>query len=402
MSAAPEGPLADLRVIDVATILAGPMIATNLADFGAEVIKVEHPRGDSLRAYGWNTDDGASVHWKVGARNKRTCTLNFGQPDGQALLRRLVETADVLIENFRPGVMEKWGLDPASLLELNPRLVIIRVTGFGQDGPYSPMPGFGTLAEAMSGLASILGHEDRPPIVPPFPMADAVTSLYGTYAALIALRHRDHPGGSGAGQVIDLNLLESMVAFMAPLATAYDALGIIPTRNGSQMPFTAPRNVYGTSDGQWIAISTSAQSIAERLLVAIGRPELRDDPRFATNHARLENRDMIDDLISGWIAERTCEQVLSTFREHDVAVARVYTAEDIVNDEHLRQRGFLRKVEDGDRDPVLMHEAVPRLSDSPGQVRHAGRDLGADNFEVFGELGLSRDQVDELHEQGIV
>jgi crotonobetainyl-CoA:carnitine CoA-transferase CaiB-like acyl-CoA transferase len=402
MTAAPEGPLGDLRVIDAATILAGPMIATNLADFGADVIKVEHPRGDSLRAYGWNTDDGASVHWKVGARNKRTCTLNLGQPEGQDLLRRLVETADVLIENFRPGVMEKWNLDPASLLELNPRLVIIRVSGFGQDGPYSSMPGFGTLAEAMSGLASILGHEDRPPIVPPFPMADAVTSLYGTYAALIALRHRDHPGGSGAGQVIDLNLLESMVAFMAPLTTAYDALGIIPTRNGSQMPFTAPRNVYGTSDGQWIAISTSAQSIAERLLVAIGRPELRDDPRFATNHARLENRDMIDDLISGWIAERTCEQVLSTFRENDVAVARVYTAEDIVNDEHLRQRGFLRKVEDGGRDPVLMHEAVPRLSDSPGQVRHAGRDLGADNFDVFEEVGLSREEIDALREQSII
>ena len=402
MSTTPAGPLQDVRVVDLATILAGPLIATHLADFGADVVKVEHPRGDSLRSFGWSTSDGSSVYWKVGARNKRTCTINLGRTEGQDLLRRLASGADILIENFRPGVMERWGLDPAGLLELNPRLIIVRVTGFGQDGPYSRMPGFGTLAEAMSGVASILGHGDRAPIVPPFPMADAVTALYGTYAALIALRHRDGPGGSGRGQVIDLNLIESMVAFMAPQATAYDTLGVLAPRDGSQTAFSAPRNVYGTSDGRWIAISTSAQSVADRLFVAIGHPELREDPRFTSNGARLEHREMIDRLVGDWIAARSSTEVLSTFREHEVAAALVLDAADIVEDEHLRARGFFRDVEDDALGTMLMHEAVPRFSDSPGQVRHAGRGLGADNVEIFEELGLTPERVETLREQGII
>jgi crotonobetainyl-CoA:carnitine CoA-transferase CaiB-like acyl-CoA transferase len=402
MSAVPDGPLTDLRVVDAATILAGPLIATNLADFGAQVIKVEHPRGDSLRSFGWSTDDGSSIFWKVAGRNKRTCTLNLSRTEGQDLLRQLVDKADILIENFRPGVIERWNLDPASLLERNPRLIIIRVSGFGQSGPYSGMPGFGTLAEAMSGLASILGHSDTPPIVPPFPMADAVTALYGTYAALIALRHRDRPGGSGRGQVIDLNLLESMVAFMAPQATAYDTLGVLAPRDGSQMAFSAPRSVYRTNDNRWIAISTSAQSIAERLFVAIGRPELRTDPRFSSNPERVKNRAAVDGLISDWIAERSGEEVLSCLREHGVAAAPVLDASEIVGDDHLRERGFFEEIADDALGSVLMHKAVPGFSDSPGQVRHAGRGLGADNFEVFQELGLSHENVEAFREQGIM
>ena len=396
------GALKGVRVIDAATLLAGPLIATYLADFGADVIKVEHPRGDALRSFGW-MKDGTSVYWKTASRNKRVCTLNLGLPEGQELMRQLVADADVLIENFRPGTMERWNLSYGELRAVNPRLVMVRTTGFGQDGPYSNMPGFGTLAEAMSGLASVFGDRDRPPIVPPLPMADGITALFGTFATMIALYHRDARAEDGQGQCIDVNLIESMVSFMAPQVSAFDVLGVIAERDGSQAPFSAPRGVYETSDGHWIALSTSAQSVANRLFATIGRPELAEDPRFSTNDQRLVNREEVDALIADWVRRRELDDALATLRAHDVAVAPVYTAADVAKDEHLRARRALRRVPDADFDSVLMHEAFPRLSDTPGSVREAGRPLGADTDDVFRALlGMSPEELAGLRARNVI
>jgi crotonobetainyl-CoA:carnitine CoA-transferase CaiB-like acyl-CoA transferase len=394
------GPLDGIRLIDAATLLAGPLIATRMGDFGAEVIKVEHPRGDALRTFGWNDGD-TSAYWMTAARNKRCCTLSLSTGRGQELMRELVRGADVLIENFRPGTMERWGLGYEELRALNPGLVMVRVTGFGQDGPYRGKPGFGTLAEAMSGLASVLGDADRPPIVPPLPAADAVTSAEGAFAVMAALFHRDARGG--AGQCIDLNLLESMVAFMAPQVTAYDRLGVVAERDGSQAPFSSPRGVYRTADGGWLALSTSAQSVADRLFAAIGHPEMVGDRRFADNRARLENRAVVDSRVAEWVAGRPLAAALASLAEADVAAAAVYTAADVAADPHLRERGALVRVPDGEGGEVLMHGAVPRLSATPGEVREAGRPLGADNQSVYGELfGFGPSELAELKREGVI
>lgn len=395
-----KAPLQGIRVIDAATLLAGPMIATNLGDFGAEVIKVEHPRGDALRAFGWS-HDGTSIWWRTVARNKRACTLNLSAQRGQEIMRALVRDADILIENFRPGTMERWNLGYEQLHEENPKLIMVRVTGFGQSGPYSAMPGFGTLAEAMSGLASVLGERDRAPIVPPLPMADEVAALNGTFATLIALYHRDLAGGEG--QCIDVNLLESMVSFMAPQVTAFDVLGVLPERDGSHAPFSAPRGVYGTKDGHWIAISTSAQSVANRLFDAIGHSELRSDPELATNTGRLAQRNRIDALVVDWMKERDRDEIIEHLRRHDVAVAPIYTPEDVAADPHLRAREMFVDVEDSELGSVLMHTVVPRLSETPGRIVAAGRPLGADNEEILcGRLGLSKEELDALAQEGVV
>lgn len=395
------GALSGVRVIDAATLLAGPLIATHMADFGAEVIKVEHPRGDALRSFGWNKD-GTSAFWKTASRNKRCCTLNLSLPEGQEIMRSLAREADVLIENFRPGTMERWNLGYEGLSQENARLVMVRVTGFGQDGPYSANPGFGTLAEAMSGLASVLGESDRPPIVPPTPMADQITALHGAFATMAALYSRDLQG-EGAGQCIDLNLFESMVAFMAPQVTAYDMLGVVPTRDGSHNGFTAPRGVYATADGRWLAISTSTQSVADRLFAAIGRPELAQDPRFSSNWQRAANGEEIDAIVARWVAGREHGEALAILREHEVAATTVYTVADVVEDEHLAARETLLRVPDAQEGALLMHSALPRMSGSPGQVREAGRALGADNEQVYGDLlGFDRARLNDLKARGVI
>jgi crotonobetainyl-CoA:carnitine CoA-transferase CaiB-like acyl-CoA transferase len=394
-----DGPLADLRVVDAATLLAGPMIATYLADFGADVIKVEHPRGDALRSFGWQKD-GVSIWWKTASRNKRSCTLNLSHPAAQELMVRLVRDADVLIENFRPGTLERWNLSPERLAEVNPRLVIVRTTGFGQDGPYSSRPAFGTVVEAMSGVAWLLGEQDGPPIVPPFPMGDGVAALLGAMATMTALRERDV---SGVGQSVDLSLLEGMVAFMGPHVTAYDAMGVVEHRNGSRAYFGAPRNAYRTGDGRWVVISTSAQSAADRLLRAIGRAELLEQGDFDTAEKRVQRADELDDLIAAWVRERPLDEVLRVWEEHSVAGAPVYSVADLVADEHVRARSILIDVEDDELGHVRMHGVFPRLSRTPGHVRHAGRPLGADNQEVFGRgLGVEPSQLRALRAAGTI
>jgi crotonobetainyl-CoA:carnitine CoA-transferase CaiB-like acyl-CoA transferase len=387
-------------VVDAATLLAGPMIATYLGDFGADVIKVEHPRGDPLRTFGWQKD-GVGIWWKTGSRNKRACTLNLSTPEGQEILLELLAEADVLIENFRPGTMERWNLGYERLAEQNAGLVMVRCTGFGQTGPYAQRPGFGTLAEAMSGVAWVLGERDGPPIVPPFAMADGIASLFGTFATLAALRHRDRV--SGQGQCVDLSLWEPLFAFLGPQVTAYDQTGAIEHRDSSRAYFSAPRNVYRTVDDRWVAISTSAQSAADRLFVAIGRAELVEEGRFGTTQKRIRHADELDALIADWVRERTLVDVLRIWNEHSVAGSPVYNVRDILADEHVHAREMLVEVDDDELGPLRMHNVFPYMSETPGTVRSAGPALGADNFEIFGDgLGLSADALDALRDAGVI
>lgn len=395
-----DGALANLKVIDAATLLAGPMIATYLGDFGADVIKVEHPRGDPLRTFGWQKD-GVGIWWKTGSRNKRACTVNLSVPDGQRLLLDLAEDADVLIENFRPGTMERWNLGYERLAERNPGLVMVRTTGFGQTGPYADRPGFGTLAEAMSGVAWVLGERGGPPIVPPFAMADGIAALFGTFATLTALRHRD--SGDGRGQCIDVSLWEPLFAFLGPQVTAYEQTGAVEHRDGSRAYFSAPRNVYLTADDRWVAISTSAQSAADRLFVAIGRADLVETGRFDTTQKRIRHANELDALIAEWVRQRPLAEVLRIWDEHSVAGSPVYSVVDILADEHVEARRMLVEVDDDELGAFRMHGVFPAMSETPGTVRNAGRPLGADNEEILGHgLGLSAGELAALHEAGVI
>jgi crotonobetainyl-CoA:carnitine CoA-transferase CaiB-like acyl-CoA transferase len=394
-----DGALTGVRVIDASTLLAGPMIASYLGDFGADVIKVEHPRGDALRGFGWQRD-GVSIWWKTASRNKRACTLNLSSPEGQELLLELVADADVLIENFRAGTMERWNLGYERLAERNPGLVMVRTTGFGHTGPYSGRPGFGTLAEAMSGVAWVLGEREGPPIVPPFAMADGVASLFGSIATLAALRHRDR---TGTGQWIDLSLLEPLFAFLGPQVTAYDQTGAVEHRDGSRAYFSAPRNAYRTADDRWVATSTSAQSAADRLFVAIGRADLVREGRFDSTQKRIKHADELDTLIADWVIERPLDEVLRIWDEHAVAGAPIYNVVDILADEQVKAREMLIEVDDEELGPLRMHGVFPRMSETPGEVRYAGRPLGADNGAIFGDgLGRSPEQLEQLRDAGVI
>jgi|GEM_PF-1772225 len=307
-----SGPLKGIRVLDAATLFAGPMIGMFLGDFGAEVIKVEHPRGDPVRLHGLSKD-GVPLWWKVVARNKRNISLDFSKPEGQELMRSLVETADVLIENFRPGTLERWNLSPDRLLEINPRLVVVRVTGFGQFGPYSHRPGFGTLAESMSGFAYITGDPNGPPTLPALALADGIAALAGTNAVMYALYNRDARGGKG--QVVDLAIIEPILTILGSQPTVYDQLGIIQGRIGNRSAGNAPRNTYKTRDGKWVAISTSAQSIAERVMQLVGHPEMIDEPWFRSGGERVKHADELDAAVGGWIAQRDLDEVVSRFED---------------------------------------------------------------------------------------
>jgi len=374
VSVEPGGPpLADLRVIDLATVLAGPGCARYLADFGADVIKVERPgTGDTLRSMGWRDPaDDVTLFWKLGGRGKRSVVLDLKDPEQLGSLRRLIATADVLVENFRPGKLEALGLVPDDLIAENPRLVVTRVTGFGQDGPYAGRPGFATLAEAMSGFAAVNGDPDGAPLLPPIALTDEVTALVAAFATLAAVH-------SGIGQVVDVNLLESMLQIMGPLVSAFQVLGYEQPRLGAGIPYTVPRNTYHCGDGRWVAISTSAESVAQRLLVMIG---VGDDPRFVDFEARVAHRSEIDELVAAWAAERTLEEVLVLAEEAHAAAAPVYSMADIAADPHLAARGAVIEV-----GGVPMQNVIARLSATPGGVRFPARSLGADTADVLAEL----------------
>ncbi len=394
-----DGPLQGLRVLDLATIFAGPLIATVLGDFGADVIKIEHPRGDPLRGHGYQKD-GVPLWWKVVGRNKRTITLDLSRPEGQALLRRLAADADVLVENFRPGTLERWNLPPDRLLELNPRLIIVRTTGFGQFGPYAGRPAFGTLIESMSGFAHITGDPDGPPTLPPFGLADGIAGLAGVGAVMLALYHRDARGGTG--QVIDLAILEPILTVLGAQPTIYDQLGIIQGRTGNRSINNAPRNTYRTRDGRWVAISTSAQSIAERAVRLVGRPEFVAEPWFATGTGRAEHADELDAAVGAWVAARDRDEVLRAFEAADAAVAPVYDVADLVADPQVRALGSIVELPDEDLGRVKMQNVMFRMLATPGRIRWPGRRLGQDNDAVYGELGLGTAEIDGLRRQGVI
>jgi crotonobetainyl-CoA:carnitine CoA-transferase CaiB-like acyl-CoA transferase len=393
------GPLAGIRVLDVSTVYAAPISAMMLGDFGADVIKIEHPRGDPARTHGWNRE-GHGLWWKVISRNKRTMTLDFGKTDGQAILRRLVAQADVLVENFRPGVMEKWGLGPDQLLEVNPRLVMLRVTGFGQEGPYSQRRAFGTLAEAMSGFAHQTGQEDGPPTLPPFGLADGVAGLAGAFAVITALYHRDARGG--AGQVIDLSLLEPLLGILGPGPSVFDQLGVIAGRHGNRSPNNAPRNAYLTRDGRWVAISASATSVAERVMRLVGRGDLTEKPWFASAGERSRRSELLDGAVSTWIAARELDEVVQAFEDAGAALAPIYDIEQLMNDPQVRFRDTITTVDDEDLGSLQMQNLMVRLTGTPGEIRFPGRRLGQDNDVLYRELlDIDGDQLEQLRNEGV-
>lgn len=394
------GPLEGLRVIDASVLFAGPVIGTLMGDFGADVIKVEHPRGDALRTLGWQKDD-VSLWWAFVSRNKRLVTLDLSTPDGGAVFKELAATADVVIESFRPGTMEKWGLGSDALHELNPGLVIVRVSGFGQTGPQSSKPGFGTVAESISGFAHSNGFPDGPPILPPFALGDGVAALFGTFATMFSLYHRDASGGSG--QVVDLSLYEPLFWLLGPQSLVYDQLGVVPGRTGSSTEWTAPRNAYQASDGKWLGLSASAQSIAERVMVLIGHPEIVEEPWFADHEGRVTHQDVLHSLIAAWIGERSADEVLERFEEVGAVIGPVYSIADIFEDAQYQARETITSVNDPRLGPVRMQNAIPRLSATPGSVRYLGGELGEHNREILcEELGHSPEELEEWRNAGIV
>ncbi|MFE4592892.1 CaiB/BaiF CoA transferase family protein [Streptomyces laurentii] len=396
---APTPPLSGLRVLDLATLFAGPLAATLLGDFGADVVKIEHPRKpDPSRGHG-PAKDGVGLWWKVLGRNKRTMTLDLSTPGGRDTLLRLAAGADVIVENFRPGTLERWGLGWEELSAVNPRLVLARVTGFGQFGPYSHRPGFGTLAEAMSGFAALTGEPDGPPALPPFGLADSVAALATAYAVTTALAARTR---TGRGQVVDLALIEPMLSVIGPHPLWYDQLGYVQPRTGNRSRNNAPRNTYRTVDGSWVAVSTSAQSIAERVLRLVGRPELTDEPWFADGTGRAAHADILDEAVGSWIARRTRDEVLAAFEKAEAAIAPVYDVRDVLDDPQYRALGTVTEVPDPELGPIRMQNVLFRLSDTPGAIRWAGRPHGADTTDLLTELGLGPAKIDTLRAEGAV
>ncbi len=392
-------PLEGVRVVDLATILAGPLCCRILGDYGADVVKVEHPSGDSMRGHGYQKD-GIPLWWKEISRNKRTMGIDLKSAKGAGVFLRLAATADVVVENFRPGTLERWGLGPEKLREVNPGLVLVRLTGWGQTGPYAHRPGFGTLAEAMSGFAHLTGPEDGPPTLPAFGLADSICGIAASSAVLMALRHRDQQ--HGPGQVIDLNILEPIMTAVGPGPMVYDQLGIVEHRHGNRSTNNAPRNTYRTADGSWVAVSTSAQSIAERVLRLVGHPEVIDEPWFRSGRGRAEHVEELDGYVGGWIAQRTRAEVLSAFEEAGAAIAPVYDAKDIVEDPHVRSTQMVTEVADPDFGKVLMHNVMWRMSESPGGIRFTGRPMGADTDELLAQLGYQAEEVSVLREEGAI
>lgn len=387
-------PLRDVRVLDLSRLVAGNILTHILADFGAEVVKVEPKEGDALREW---LIGGQPTHWSTYCRNKKSLCVDFRAAEGVPLVLRLVSSADVFVENFRPGTLEKMGLSTEKLLEVNPKLVIVRISGFGQDGPYSKRPGFGTLIEAMSGFAAINGFPDREPVLPPIALADNIAGLYGAAATLIALRNVET--GGGKGQVIDLPLFDPLFAMLGPSAADYQVTGRPKPRAGSRSVDTsAPRNTYRTRDDKWIALSAAMQGTAERLFREIGMPELIADPRYATNTARSENIESLDAILAGYFVRFDREELLARLTSADVTVAPVMEIGDILNDPHVQARRIVTEMPCG----TLAHNITPRLSETPGIISAAAPALGQHTREILAAAGISDKEISKLVASNVV
>lgn len=393
-----KGPLDGKIVLDLSRLVAGNMVSLQLADYGAEVIKIEPAgKGDPLRH--WLTDN-IPVNWKVYARNKKSVSLELREADAREILLKLVEQADVMIENYRPGTLEKMGLGPDVLHARNPKLILVRVSGFGQTGTYKHRPGFGTLVEAMSGFADRNGFDDREPVLPPLAMADMIAGLYGAMAVLIAIRECEVKGGDG--QVIDLSLLEPMYSILGAEAAWHKVTGNTRDRVGSGSNTSSPRNVYATSDGKWLAMSGSMQSMAERIFRVIGRDDMNSDPKFCTNTVRVANRHEVDEIVGGWIGARTLDECMEIFDRENVTVAPVYNIAQIMEDPHFREREINVDLPDEDMGTVPMHNIVPRLSRTPGGFARPAPSLGQHNEEILQRIGITPTEVAALKERGVL
>lgn len=397
----PRGPMAGVRVLDLSNIIAGPLAACLLGDFGADVVKVELPGvGDAMR-HAPPFKDGVPLWWKVTNRNKRCVTIDLHKPEGQDLVRRLVPQFDVVVENFRPGVLERWGLGWEDLHRAHPRLIMLRVTAYGQTGPYASRAGFARMAEAFAGLAYITGTPDTPPLHAGYPIADALCGVFGAMAVGFALWERDH--GAGEGQWIDLSLYEAILRTIEYLVIEHDQLGAVRERGGNLSQYVAPSNVYRTRDGHWVSLTTSTQTIWERFVRAIDRADLLDDPRTRRPEDRLGVRAMLDALVQEWVGIRTLDEVNTILGPADVAYAPVNSIRELFRDPHIAARENIVTVPDGELGTVRMQGVTPRFSRSPGSVRWAAPRLGEHNVEVFGGmLGLTRAELDDLAAKGVI
>ena len=384
--------------MELATLFAGPLAATFLGDLGADVLKIEHPKQPDPARHHGQSKDGIGLWWKTIGRNKRLATLDLSRPEGQALFRRIVKDADVVIENFRPGTLERWDLGYERLSAENPGLVLARVTGFGQFGPYAKRPGFGTIAEAMSGFAALTGEPDGPPTLPPFGLADGVAALALAYGVMAALEARR---ATGRGQVIDLALIEPLLMLLGPQISAFDQLGEVQPRTGNRSVNNAPRNIYQAADGRWLAVSTSSQSIAERVLRLVGRPDLVAEPWFATGRGRAAHADELDAIVGGWIAARQSAEVMALFEDAQAAIAPVYDVRDIFSDPQYAALGTIVEVPDEDLGHLKMQDQLFRMSATPGRIRWSGRSHGHDTAAVLAAVGIDSAALADLRARGV-
>ena len=394
-------PLADVGVVELGQLLAGPFCGQLLGDFGAEVIKVEDPAGgDPMRQWGREKPHGQSLWWPLVARNKKSITCNLRVPEGQDVVRRLIAESDVLLENFRPGTLERWGLGPQELWEINPRLIITRVTGFGQDGPYAPRAGFGAIGEAMGGIRYVTGDPDKPPSRSGVSLGDELAAIFATLGTLVAL-HARH--STGRGQVVDSAIYEAVLAMMESLLPEWEVAGYQRERTGSILPNVAPSNVYPTKDGEMILVAGNQDSVFRRLATAMGRPELADDERYATHGARGANSGELDDLIAQWTVTLGADELLDTLNANGVPCGRIFRAQDMIADPHFAAREAIVRIAHPEFGELPMQNVFPKLSATPGSVRHAGPELGEHNDAVYrGLLGLSDADIDRLADAGVV
>lgn len=396
-----QGPLGDIRVVELGQLLAGPFCGQLLGDFGAEVIKVEDPgRGDPMRQWGREKPHGQSLWWPVLARNKKSVTCDLRTEAGQQLVRRLVAQADVLLENFRPGTLERWGMSPEQLWELNPRLVVTRVTGFGQTGPYAPRAGYGSIGEAMGGIRYVTGEPDRPPSRAGISLGDSLAATYACIGTLVALHHRER---TGRGQLVDSAIYEAVLAMMESLVPEWQVAGYQRERTGPVLPNVAPSNVYPTADGETILIAANQDTVFRRLAEVMGRPALAEDERYATHGARGANAEALDALIAQWTAEQPADALLERLATAGVPAGRIYRPKDMLADPHFAARESIIRVAHPEFGELAMQNVFPRLSRTPGQVRHPGPALGAHNEEVYrGLLGLSEQELTRLRDAGVI